>query len=103
MAPCRTCQIELIMITPTSTRFAWFVAYTMFASVIGDDECRMSRSVDARRLGAGLGSPDRVVGCEVGRKTFKRDCSHDSEKYMGACIATRKRMTLHSKVLDMSN
>ena len=76
------------MTAPTSTTFAWRVAYVMLASVIGDDECRTSRSVDARRSGAGSGSPDGVVGCEAGRKMFERDCG--CEKYKGTYIATRK-------------
>ena len=47
----------------------------MFASVIGDDECGTSRSVDARRSRTGSGSPDGVVECEAGRKTLERNCS----------------------------
>ena len=35
-APCRTRRIEPMMMTPTSTRFAWRVAYVIFASVTGD-------------------------------------------------------------------
>ena len=61
----------------------------MFTSVIGDDECRTSRSIDVRRLGTGLGSPDGVVGCEAGRKLFERDCSC---KYMGVCMHTKKNI-----------
>ena len=77
------------MMAPTNMRFAWCVAYSMFTSVIGNDKCGMSRrSIDVRRLGTGSGLPDGLVGCEVGRETFERDCS--CEKYMGACIATRK-------------
>ena len=65
------------MIVPTSTRLAWHVTHDMFASVIGDDECGTSRSVDARRSSTGSGSPDGVVECEAGRKTLERNCSYE--------------------------
>ena len=85
LVQCRTHQIKLVMAVPTSTRFAWHVAYVIFASVIGDDECRMSRSVDLRRLSTSSGSPGRVVGCEAGRKMFERTHCR-CEKYKGTCM-----------------
>jgi hypothetical protein len=91
-APCRTRQIEPMMIAPTSTRFACRVAYVIFASVIGDDDGTSRRSVDARRSGAGLGSPDGVVGCEAGRKRFESDWS-SCEKYVGYALPREKRTT----------